>query len=129
MVDLFKDVISSLNDKKDHLFDSDQMVPKDYVPFIVNKCFSFSEDILLSNIMNMSSHLTPRMQYDFYFYGLDKKKRYNKWVKKRNINRVDDIIKYCNCSYKRALEYCDVLSEEQFNKIKEVNNRMNDNVQ
>jgi len=128
LADLFKEIIPSLNNKKNHMLDEGLMTTKEYNSFIINKNYSFGDDILFANMMNMNSHLSSKMQYDFYFYGLDNKSRYNKWIKKQSINSIDDIKKYCGCSYKKALQYADVLSAEQLDKIKEINNRMEDSV-
>lgn len=125
-LNLFKEIIPSLNLKTEHLFDVGKMVDKDYDSFMINKNFSLGEDILLANMMNMSYHLPGKMQYDFWFYGLEKQKRYNKWIKKQSINNVEDIKKYCSCSVKRAVQYSEVLSEEQIQKIKDSNSRTED---
>lgn len=128
MVHLFKDIIPSLNLKTEHLIDSGKMLENQYDAFNTNKAYSFDEDIMLANMMNMSYNLPNKLQYDFYYYGLDKKKRYDKWVKKQSINSVDIIKNYCGCSYKKALQYSEVLSSDQIQKIQETNNRMEDGV-
>ncbi len=87
MADLFKEIIPSLNNKKNHMLDEGLMTTKEYNSFIINKNYSFGDDILFANMMNMNSHLSSKMQYDFYFYGLDNKSRYNKWIKKGIILR------------------------------------------
>lgn len=128
MVDLFREILPSLNLKEEHLIDSGKMMENQFEPFIVNKAYSFGEDIILANMMNMSHHLPNKLQYDFYFYGLDKKKRFNKWIKKQSINSVDTIRKYCECSYKKAIQYSEILSSDQIEQIKEINSRMEDDI-
>jgi len=128
MVSLFKDIIPSLNLKTEHLMDNNKMTESQYDAFNTNKAYSFGEDIMIANAMNLAHHLPNRLQYDFYFYGLDKQKRYDKWIKKHNINTIDIIQKYCGCSYKRALEYSLVISDQQLDKIKKSNDSMEDNV-
>ena len=81
-VDLFKELIPSLNLKKHHLIDEELIEEKDYNAYMTNRVYSFGDEtIFYSNEMNKLHFLDLKMQYDFYFYGLDKRKRYNKWVK------------------------------------------------
>jgi len=62
-----------------------------YPAFIVNRVFSNTMDsVLFANEMNRYANLTTQQQFDFYYYGLDKKKRYGKWHK--NQEDEDDII-------------------------------------
>lgn len=117
-INIFKDVIPSLNSKTSNLFDSGVMQDKDYNAYIINLSYSFGIDtILYANMMNCNAHLSPKMQYDFYWYGLDKGSRYNKWIKKENISDLENIKKYFNCSTKKAKQHLKVLKQEDIELI------------
>ena len=118
-MDLFKDIISSLNTKPGHIFDKDPESIKDYVPYIVNMSYYFGNDTLLyANEMNIRGDMDKKMQYDFYYYGIPKGRRYNKFLKPKVINNIDMITEYYQCSNKKAKEYIDVLTDEQIEIIR-----------
>lgn len=101
---------------------SEQLPISDYVPFVVNRALSHGRDtVLFANIMNMYPRLSSKMQYDFYFFAIPRKKRYNKWVKKDTSTDITIIKKYYKCSDDTAVEYTKILSPEQ---IKELSSRM-----
>jgi hypothetical protein len=99
------------------------MVVDDYAPFVINRAMSHGKDTLLfANIMNMYPALPNFMQYDFYYYGIPQRKRYNKWVKKEAMPDVDTVRNYYNCSVQVAIDYAKLLTPEQ---IKVLGTRMN----
>lgn len=50
----------------------------DYNPFIVNKAFSLYPDtILISNEMNINHHISKKMQHDYLFHMIRKRKRWS----------------------------------------------------
>lgn len=118
-MDLFKDIIGSLNDKRVNLLDQDPMNEKDYNAYIVNMCYSYGRDTILeSNEMNIRPFMDKKMQYDFYYYALPKAKRFNKFLKPKVINNIDMILEYYQCSDKKAKEIIEVLTDEQIETIK-----------
>lgn len=117
--------IASINNKEYILSDNDY---KEYNPFIVNRGLSLFEDtILYAHEMNKNSHIDKKMQYDYLFYSIRKKKRWTPWPKKSNNSEILDIVKelygYNDMKAKDALK---ILTEEQIselkNKIKGVKN-------
>jgi len=123
-IDLFTGWIASLNNKNSNIIDEDPDSESKYVPFIVNKNFSFSiETILEANMMNMNAHLENKLQYDFYWYVLPKNKRFNKWVRKEETENLDIVKQYFKCSSKKALQYLKILKDEDINKIKSMMNK------
>jgi len=120
MADLFKEVLPSLNLKTEHLIDDLKMEEKEFNAYMVNKAFSYGVDtILYANEMNKLYDLPLKMQYDFYFYGLDKRKRYNPWAKKETLNNIDTIKEYYGCGTKKAEQYAKVLTPEQIELIEQ----------
>lgn len=122
MTDLFRDIIGSINDKRHNVIDADPEAEKAYNPYIVNMCYSYGPDvantILFANEMNIRPFMDKKMQYDFYYYGLEKKKRFNKFLKPEAINNIDLILEYYQCSDKKAKEIIDVLTDAQIEIIK-----------
>lgn len=87
-----------------------------YVPFMINRSFSYMpETILYANEINKPD-IDNVMNFDFYYYGLSKKKRFGKWQKKEKIpqakiNCLNNIIEHYNCSMIKAQEIYDVLDK------------------
>jgi len=94
---------------------------KNYDSFVVNKALSQQVDcVLFANEININDrYLTNRQKYDFYYYGINKKKRpYVKWAKQNITNDLKVIMEYYNCSFKRAQQYERLLDDDQIKKIK-----------
>lgn len=117
-VDLFRELIPSLNLKQRHLIDEEFIEEKDHNAYMTNRVYSFGDEtILYANEMNKLHHLDLKLQYDFYFYGLDKRKRYNKWVKAESINNLELVQKYYNCSKSKAKQYLKLHSDDDIKLI------------
>jgi len=116
------DYINSINMTKKHMMqntDNDELAEKAYNPFLTNRALSYFNDTLaLANEMNCNSSLDNLMQYEFYFYLVPKKKRFSKWQKKSNSDRIDVITEYYACSERRAHEYNALLTDEHINHMK-----------
>jgi hypothetical protein len=78
------DFVNAINSKKDYdLIETDE---DRYAPFIVNRAFSFFPDTIhFCNEMNKygSGIIDGKQQFDFYYHGLPKQKRWSggKWKK------------------------------------------------
>ena len=107
------DYVNSVNNKK--YLDPET---KDYVPFIINRSFSFIRDtIFFANEMNQHADLPKTMQYDFYYYGLPASKRWGGWSKKIMTDNIKNVQEYHNCSYRKAVEITKILSKTQLKAI------------
>ena len=107
--------VKSINSKDTYYSDISE-----YVPFVVNRGFSYTWDtVLFANAMNMAAHIGKEMQYDFYFHGLDKKKRFGKWIKKENFDDLLAISGAYRCSISRAIEYSRILTSEQIKILRD----------
>ena len=113
------EVLNSINYNKDDVFDGLPAVTnKEYVPFIVNKAFSYFPDTLLqANNMNMRPGLDPRMQYHYLKSSIRKKKRFSKWNRKTDSPAIEAIKKHYNYSNSKAEEIIDLLTEDQIESI------------
>lgn len=108
-------VLESINYTKEDVLDPNG---KDYVPFVVNKSLSyFMDTVAYANEMNKYPFLDKRMQYDYLKGSIRKRKRFSGWVKKDKSDAIDAIIKYYDVSYRKALEYEKLLTEDQKQEI------------
>ena len=114
-----KDWLNSINLNKKNLMDEDSSTEKDYSPYIINRCLSGHIDaIMLVNEMNMNSFLPKKMQYDFYINSIRRRKRFSPWMRKEEIDNLNVIKKYYQCSNEKAKEILKILNKEQVNFIK-----------
>ena len=123
------DFLTAINYTKESLFDTeDEMVQKDYVPFIINRCLSYFPDTILhANEMNKFNHLEKRLQFDYLKHAIRKRKRYSKWLKDETSKDLDLIKRSFNYSNRKAKEALSILSEEDIENIKKVDsNEPND---
>jgi hypothetical protein len=116
-----KDFFESINKSKKNII-SDEKSEKCYIPYVINKSFSYHKDsIFYSNMMNRWSNLDKKMQYDYYLYGLPKGQRYAKWHKDED-SSVEPIMAYYGYSRDRAREVARILSNDQIEAIKQALN-------
>jgi len=115
MADLFKDILPSLQLTKKYIF-----VDKDYNPFMVNKAISYYVDaIFYANEMNRYTDLPKVAQYDFYFYGLEAKRRpYTKWAKSPKQEDLELIQRYFGYNETKARDVINILTEDQLVMIR-----------
>lgn len=119
---LFTAIVKSMNEKTGHLYDEmDPFVEKDYTPFVVNKMYSMCPSTVhFANCMNQYHFLPKKMQYDFYYYGLDRAKRWKPWAKNTEyFEGVEVIKKYLNCSSKKARQHLKLLTDDDIKFMEE----------
>ena len=116
------DFLTAINHTKESLFDTeDEMVQKDYVPYIINRCLSYFPDTILhANEMNKFNHLEKRLQFDYLKHAIRKRKRYSKWLKDETSKDLDLIKRSFNYSNRKAKEALSILSEEDIENIKKM---------
>ena len=120
MYDL-KDYLNSINYKKNNLMveDGDEFWEKKYPAHVVNKClWGFADTVLFANEMNGLHHMDKKLQYDFYLYGLPKKKRFSPWMKASKIENLDLVKEYFGYSNEKARIAITILSEDQLGIMK-----------
>lgn len=111
------DFINSIQAEKKYILSDD--TEKDYNQFVINRGLSFGADtIIYGNEMNSRPHLPIKMQYDFLFHGIPKRKRYNKWIKSEKMDNIDIIVEYYECSDVRAKEILGLLTDDQLEQIR-----------
>lgn len=115
------DVLTSINFDKKHIFKDNPELENQYPAFMVNRGLSYFPDtIMYANQTNGYSFLDNRLQYDFLFYGVTKRKRFSKWAKKEpTADTIRLIMDYYKYSEAKAIEAASLLTEEQIKTIEE----------
>lgn len=100
--------------------ENDELMEKEYVPYVVNKSLSYFTDTLLyANEINQYGFLDNKMQYEYLLHSVRQGKRFSKWAKKDSSVVIDSISKYYQINKKRAEEYASILTEQQKQEIVE----------
>jgi hypothetical protein len=111
------DILNSINQTKEDLL-KDPRLEKDYVPFVVNKCFSYFPDtIFYANRMNEVSFLDKKMQYDYLRESISKRKRFSKWIKSEENADIEVIKEVYGYSDTRAREVLDLVPMETLRQM------------
>ena len=98
--DFAKQLSSSKEKMDEETFESNKSL---YIPFLINRSLSYHLDcIFASNELNLIPHLDPKLQYDFYFNIIRKKKRYSKWCKRKYIDELKEISQKYKCNFRKA---------------------------
>ena len=75
------EIASHINEKKGVL----NVEEVGYDTYVINRVLSNTIDsVLFANEMNRYWNLPKQQQYDFYYHGLPKKKRFGKWHKNQD---------------------------------------------
>ena len=117
------DYVNSINVTKKNLMrgsENDELMEKEYVPYVVNKSLSYFTDTLLyANEINQYGFLDNKMQYEYLLYSVRQGKRFSKWAKKDSSAIIDSISRYYQVNKKRAEEYALILTDQQKQEILE----------
>ena len=111
--------LKAINETKKDIM-VDDIVEKEYNPFIINRGLSFFKDtILYANEMNQYHHLDHRVQFDFFINIIRKKKRWSKWIKASDIDNLELIKEYYGYSNEKAKSALSLMSHEQIEELKQ----------
>lgn len=93
---------------------------KELVPFVINKALSFHYDCLpYAFIMDQNSHLSAKMQYDFYLHAVRKyKRKYVPWSKATKNEDIELIRKVYGYSLRKAIDALSILDKEQLEELR-----------
>ena len=114
------DFIKSINEKTGNMMDISPDAEKDYVPFVVNRGLSFSPDSLFyANEMNCLPLSERRMQYDYLYNSIRKRKRFDKWIKpeEQDESAIEAIMLQYSVGRKRAIEYIRLIPKDKLDAI------------
>ena len=115
------DYLNAINHSKKPLMDTeDEMIEKEYTPFVINRCLSyFIDTILYSNVMNQNAHISSKMQFDYLSSSIRKRKRFSKWLKKEMTDDTLIIKEMYNYSDSKAREILDLFTVDQIKEMDE----------
>jgi hypothetical protein len=117
-MDLFKDILPSIFEKTEYLFDGKYDESK-YNVFIVNKALSFSLDTsIYASIISRTPNITKKQHYDYLYYSIPRGKRFIKWFKSEKPDNVEYVMKYFQCSEPKAVEILNIITSEDLEQIK-----------
>lgn len=117
------DYINAVSDSKKNLMvgtENDELAEKGYNPFLTNKSLSYHVDsILYVNELNRYASLDNKLQFDYYLYGLPKKKRFSKWSKKAEDEDLEIVSQWYGCNYSKAAEILKIINKNTLDLIKQ----------
>ena len=89
-----------------------------YVPYLTNRAMAMHIDtVMLAEEMNQYHQLGPELQYDFYYYGVRKGRRFG-FPKKADDNpNLELVQEFFGYSKQKALEALQVLTPSQLHNI------------
>lgn len=113
------DFVSDVTEHKKYLYCED--TTKEYNPYIINKALSFNVDCLfMVNEMNQFPDVPNKVQHDFYFYGLDKKRRYGRWTKKDSLpDDIEMVKELYSYSTDKAIAALNILTDKQLIELRQ----------
>lgn len=89
-----------------------------YPPFVVARCLSYFPDTLFAaNEVNIRPIIDPKMHFDFLRFSVRPRKRFSKWLKREEDERVSALVEYYGFSSRKAREALTVLTEDQICEI------------
>jgi hypothetical protein len=111
------DIVKSLTQTKDNIYDIPEIFEKEYNPFMINRILSNSpKTCLFADMMNRASVLDKKMQYDFYRLGIPKTNGYTKYIKKEELDINKEHIEYVcskfSVSLVRGLELYSIIGPD-----------------
>lgn len=125
MPDLFKDWITSINEKHVNVFKEGSVneLEMDYPSYMINRALSQSKDtIQYANLINIKAeYMAPKMQYDFLFHAVPKRKRFEKWAKSEKLDDIEVIKKVFGYSQKKAEIARDLMTDADVEELKKHN--------
>ena len=115
LFDLIDDVSYS---KQDLMRQDPDEASRVYSPYMTNRALSYHADtIMIANDMNVLCHVNPDMHYRALFIAVRPRKRFSKWFKPEDKERVEALSEWYNINTTRARELLRVLSDEEIDSI------------
>lgn len=112
------DFTNSINNKDKYLIDGPDEESQ-YNAFMVNRSLSYFPDtVVLANTMNQLHHLDEKMQYDFLYHTVRKRKRFSKWAKADKLETVELLKEYYGYSSDKASSVVDMVTDEHKEHMK-----------
>ena len=111
--------LKAINHTKEPVLDTDdELVEKGYVPFVVNRCLSYFPDTLfMVNEMNACPTVDKKMHFDYLLNSIRKRKRYSKWLKNEECQKVNVVKEYFGYSERKARDVVNLLSDSDIEEM------------
>ena len=124
MADLFKEILPSILQTKQYALLTEQD-EKSYPAFMVHRALSYHRDTaMIANEINKYPSLDKKLQYDFFLNTIRSQKRaFAKWVKAEKSDDLECIRQVFGFSTQKAREALSLLSDEQIQKLKDMETR------
>jgi|TARA_Y100000034_G_scaffold132245_1_gene194765 hypothetical protein len=112
--------LTAINHSKKPLMDTeDELVEKEYAPYIVNRCLSYFIDTILHvNQINEFPDTAKKMQFDYLQNSIRKRKRFSKWQKKQKVENIEIVKEYYGYSNQKATEIMGLLSDKDIEEMR-----------
>lgn len=113
------DIVKNLNTDKNYEQTEDPDFQKQYSSWIINKAMAnHRQTIFFANEINMRYGLLDTIQqFDFYFYGIPKGKRFGKWRKQAKQDSLNLLMSHYSVNARRAQGIWERLTAEQIKEI------------
>lgn len=116
------DFVNAINFGK--AIEMDEDTERAYVPFIVNRQFSYFPDtILVANQANMMHDVDNAMQFAYLINNIKPRKRFSKWAKKHEDSDVELVMEHYKYNREDALNALSILTKLQLEDIKNKYNK------
>lgn len=107
------ELINKINEGKYSKVDSN------FNKFLVNRFYSyFIDTILIANEANKFTKVSDQMVYDYYLALIKPKKRFAKWYKSPDHEKINMVAEYFNLNMKKTREIMDILTIENLEEIR-----------
>jgi hypothetical protein len=109
--------INDINFNKQYIFSEE--TSKEFNAYTINKSLSAFPDTLMDSVfLNSNYHLDKKMQHDYLFYKIPKRKRWKEWLKKsesekKEMRLMEDVANCINYNMKQTKLFWSVLSDDQ----------------
>lgn len=119
------DYVNDINFGKQYLYAED--TASEYDPYTMNRAMTiFPDTFVAGEFLNSNYHLDKKMQHDYLFYSVQKRKRFKQggWLKrtdaeKKELKVLKEVARVIQYNMKRTKQFWSVLTEEQRTKFLE----------
>lgn len=113
------DYVNDINFGKQYLFAED--TASEFDPYTMNRAMTiFPDTFVAGEFLNANYHLDKKMQHDYLFYSVQKRKRFRQggWLKrtdaeKKELKVLKDVARIIQYNMKRTKQFWSVLTETQ----------------
>ena len=111
--------VNSITFNKNDILEQDELLEKEYAPFLVNRSLSYHQDcILFANEVNRRFDMPHKLQYHNLLNSIRKRKRIDQWSKPEKIEDLKVVMDYYQVSRQKGEEYLNILSKKQIGILK-----------